>query len=93
MVSDTFISINLCNFFLGVGGFGRRASDGGAYLQTYCVEDGEQTVIHSSSNGHPVLVLQLFVILQSLPFHILLFTLNFYRTLIHPICRIIAAFP
>jgi hypothetical protein len=40
--------------FIGTGGFGRRASDGGAYIQMYCIEDGDESEEHATRNPHSV---------------------------------------
>lgn len=36
------------------GGFGRRASDGGAYLQMYSIEDGDESEGQTTRNPHSV---------------------------------------
>lgn len=40
--------------FIGVGGFGRRASDGGAYLQMYGIDSADQQMMSGAGNSHPV---------------------------------------
>ena len=50
--NDTYFTVLRKN--IGTGGFGRRASDGGAYLQMYCIEDGDESEGQIARNPHSV---------------------------------------